>query len=166
MRNVVIDDEVNARLAKASAAFGRLHKNVWNSRGITLETKIKVYWAIGLTTLLYGCKSWMVYQCHARKLNHFHTMYLRRLLGIKWQDKIPDTEVLRHASLPSIYTTLMQSQLHWAGHVVCMPDHWLPKRLFYGKLQQGKCFWGGQKKHYKDTLKVLLKAFDISIDTW
>ena len=139
LRNVVIDDEVNARLAKASAAFGRLHKNVWNQRGITLETKIKVYWGIVLTTLLYGCESWMVYQCHTRKLNHFHTTCLRKLLGIKWQDKIPDTEVLRHASLPSIYTILMQSQLHWAGHVVCMPDHWLPKRLFYGKLQQGKC---------------------------
>ena len=128
-RNVVIDDEVNARLAKASAAFGRLHKNVWNRRGITLETKIKVYWAIVLTTLFYGCESWTVYQRHARKLNHFHTTCLRKLLGIKWQDKIPDTEVLRCASLPSIYTILMQSQLCWAGHVVCMPDHWLPKRV-------------------------------------
>ena len=59
-RNVVIDDEVNARLAKASAAFGRLHKNVWNRTGITLETKIKVYWAIVLITLLYGCELWMV----------------------------------------------------------------------------------------------------------
>ena len=55
-RNVVIDDEVNARLAKASAAFGRLHKNMWKRRGITLETKIKIYQAIVLTTLLYGCE--------------------------------------------------------------------------------------------------------------
>ena len=165
-RNVVIDVEVNARLAKASAAFGRLHKNVWNRRGITLETKIKVYWAIILTTLLYGCKSWMVYQCHARKLNHFHTTCLRKLRGIKQKDKITDTEVLRCASLPSIYTILMQSQLCWAAHVVCMPDHWLPKRLFYGELQQGKCSLGGQKKHYRDTLKVPLKTFNISINTW
>ena len=54
----VIDDEVNARLAKASAAFGRLYKNTWNRRGITLEAKVKVYRAIALTTLLYGCESW------------------------------------------------------------------------------------------------------------
>ena len=56
-RNIVIDDEVNARLAKASAAFGRLHKNMWNRKSIFLETKIKVYWAIVLTTLLYGWES-------------------------------------------------------------------------------------------------------------
>ena len=29
-RNVVIDDEADARLAKANSAFGRLSKNVWN----------------------------------------------------------------------------------------------------------------------------------------
>ena len=60
---VVIDDKVNTRLAKASAAFGRLHKNVWDRRGITTETKIKVYKAVVLTTLLYGCESWTVYLC-------------------------------------------------------------------------------------------------------
>ena len=84
LRNVVIDDEVNATCAKASAAFGGLHKNVWNRRGITLETKVKVYWAIVLTTLLYGCELWMVYQHQARKLNHFHTTCLRKLLGINY----------------------------------------------------------------------------------
>ena len=114
-RNVIIDNEVNARIAKASVAFSRLHKNIWDRRGITQETKIKVYRAIVLTMLLYGCKTWTVYQRHARKLNHFHTTCLRKLLGIKWQDKIPDTEVLTGAGLPNIFTTLMQSQLCWAG---------------------------------------------------
>nr|XP_054755561.1 uncharacterized protein LOC129261526 [Lytechinus pictus] len=91
-------------LLKASAAFGRLYKNVWNRRGISTTTKIKVYRAMVLTTLLYGCETWTVYRRHARKLNHFHTTCLRKLLGIKWQDRIPDTEVLTRANLPSIYT--------------------------------------------------------------
>ena len=34
-----------------------------------------------------------------------------------------------------------------------MPDHRLPKSLFYGELQQGKRSHGGQKKRFKDTLK-------------
>lgn len=100
---------------------GRLYKD---RRGIKTETKIKVYRAaVVLTTLLYGYKAWTVYQRHGRKLNHFHTTSLRKLLGIKWQEKIPDTEVLIRAGLPSIYTMLMQSQLHRVGHVVRMPDH-------------------------------------------
>ena len=51
-----IDDEVNARIAKASAAFGRLHDSVWDRGGIKLDTKLKVYRVVVLPTLLYACK--------------------------------------------------------------------------------------------------------------
>ena len=39
----------------------------------------------------------------------------------------------------------------------------LPKKVFYGELQEGKRCQGGQKKRYKDTLKASLKDFDIRI---
>jgi len=51
----------------------------------------------------------------------------------------------------------MQRQLRWLGHVIRMPSYRLPRRLFYGALQQGQRSAGGQKKrfsiHIKDTLK-------------
>ena len=105
-----------------------------------------------LTTLLYGCESWTVYQNYTRKLNHFHSTCLGNLLGIKWQNKIPDTEVLRRASLFSIYTFLTKSQLRWARHVVRMPHNRTPKRLFFGKLQQEMRSLEGQKTRYKNAL--------------
>ena len=86
-QNFVIDDEVNTNSADYRA-------KAWNRRGISLHTRRKVYRAIVLPTLLYVCKTWPVYQRHARKPNHFHTINLRRLLNIKWKDKIPDIEVL------------------------------------------------------------------------
>ena len=162
-QNVTIDDEVNVKIARANATFSRLHANVWNRRDISLQTKLKVYRAIVLPTLLYACETWTVYQRHAKKLNHFHTTCLRRLLNIKWQDRIPDAEVLAQADLPSIYTILMQSQLCWVGHAARMPDHRLPKRLFYG---EGKRSHGGQKKRFKYTLKTTVKAFAITPDSW
>lgn len=68
--------------------------------------------------------------------------------------------------MPSIHTMLMQSQLRWAGHLARMPDHRLPRKIFYGELQQGKRSIGGQKKRYKDTLKASLKAFNIDPVCW
>ena len=50
-KSIVMDDEVNTWLAKASAAFDRHSRNVWNRRGISESTKIKVYRAVVLTTL-------------------------------------------------------------------------------------------------------------------
>ena len=165
-REANIDAEVNNRIAKASAAFGRLRNNVWERRGISTGTKLKVYRAVVLTTLLHACETWTVYSRHAKQLNHFHTSCLRRLLRIKWQDKIPDSEVLRRACIPSIYTLLQKAQLRWAGHMVRMSDRRLPKQLFYGELSMGKRSVGGQKKRFKDSLKVSVKDFGMCDNTW
>ena len=101
-----IDDEVNASIAKASAAFGQLCGSVWDRGGIKLNTKLKVYKAVVLPTLLYAFETWTVYQRHAKRLNHFHTSCIRKLLKIKWQDRIPDTEVLKRAGMQSVHTLL------------------------------------------------------------
>ena len=165
-KNARIDAEVDRRIAKASVAYGRLQNNVWNRKGLTLKTKLKVYKAVVLPSLLYSCEAWTVYQSHARKLNRFHLNSLRKILGIRWQDKIPDTEVLQRADMPSIHTTLRKNQLRWTGHVVLMNDSRLPKRLFYSELSVGRRSAGGQYKRYKDTLKATLKSFNMSPDTW
>ena len=133
-RVVHIDDEVNARIAKASAAFGRLRGSIWDRSGIRLDTKLKVYRSVMLPTLLYACETWTVYQRHANRLNHFHTSCLRKLLKIKSQDRIPDTEVLKRAGMQSIHTLLKLAQLRWTGHVTRMPDERLPKKILYGEL--------------------------------
>ena len=99
-QNANIDNDVVVRLAKASAAFGRLYDKVWNRKGIRLQTKLKVYKAAVVPTLLYGCEICTVYSRHVNMLYHFHTVSLRKLLNIKWQDKIPDTEVLTNTDLP------------------------------------------------------------------
>ena len=60
-RVVHIGDEVNARIAKASAAFGRQRGSIWDRSGIGLDTKLKVYRPVVLPTLLYACETWTVY---------------------------------------------------------------------------------------------------------
>ena len=96
-----------------------------------------------------------------KRLNHFHTSCLRKLLKIKWQDRIQDTDVLKRAGMQSIHTLLKLAQLRWTGHVTRMLR--LPKKILYGELQVGKRSHGGQKKRYKDTLKASLKDFSIPI---
>ncbi len=163
-RHVSID-EVNYRISRASSAFGRLYDRVWG-RGISVKTKLKVYRAVVLPSLLYACETWTVYSRHAKQLNSFHMRCLRNIMHIKWQDKIPDTEVLQRAEMESVFAMLKCSQLRWAGHVCRMSDERLPKRLFYGELKEGKCSQGGQRKRYKDCLKASLKCCNISPDSW
>ncbi|BHF70835.1 hypothetical protein SprV_0401388800 [Sparganum proliferum] len=53
-RNTKIDDEVANRISKASRAFGLLQSTVRNRHGFQLNTKLKMYKAVILATLLYG----------------------------------------------------------------------------------------------------------------
>ena len=148
-----IDDEVNARIAKASAAFGRLCGSVWDRSAIRLDTKLKVYKAVVLPTLLYACKTWTTSIQAA----------LENFLKIKWQDRIPDTEVLKRAWMQSVHTLLKLAQLRWTGHVTRMPMERLQKKILYGELEMSH---GGQKKQYKGTLKASLKDFNIPTESW
>nr|VZH90232.1 unnamed protein product [Spirometra erinaceieuropaei] len=165
-RNTKIDDEVANRISKASQAFGRLQSTVWNRHGLQLSTKLKMYKAVILPTVVYGAETWTVYAKQARRLNHFHLSCLRRILRLKWQDRIPDTDVLERTGILSIYAILRQIQLRWSGHLVRMDDERLPKRLFYGDVATGSRRQGGQIRRYKDTLKSSLKRLQINPTNW
>nr|VZI07672.1 unnamed protein product [Spirometra erinaceieuropaei] len=119
-RNTKIDDEVANRISKASQAFGRLQSTVWNRHGLELSTKLKMYKAVILPTLLYGAETWAVYTKEARRPNHSYLRCLPRILRLSWQDRIPDSDVLKRRGILSIYTMLKQMQLRWSGHLVRM----------------------------------------------
>nr|VZH98596.1 unnamed protein product [Spirometra erinaceieuropaei] len=161
-RTTKTDDEVANRISKASQAFGCLQSTVWNRHGLQLNTKLKMYKAVILPTLLYGAETWTVYTRQARRLNHFHLSCLRRILRLNWQDRIPDTDVLERTGMLSIYSMLRQMQLRWSGHLVRMDDERLPKRLFYGDVATGSRRQGGPTRRYKDTLKSSLKLLQIN----
>ena len=119
-----------------------------------------------LPTLLYACETWTVYQQHTKRLNHFHTSCLRKPLKIKWQDRIPDTEVQKSAEMQSVHTLLKLAQLRWTGNVTRMPEERLPKKILYGELEMSKRSHSGQKKQCKDTLKAALNDFNIPTESW
>lgn len=47
-----LDAEINCRIVKASASFGKLHSRVWSSHDLKLNTKVEVYNIVVLSTLL------------------------------------------------------------------------------------------------------------------
>ena len=104
-----IDAEIDQRLQKAAAAFGKLRKRVFEDPDIRTTTKIKVYRAIVLTSLLYASETWTTYRKHLKKLERFHQRCLRKLLNIKWQDYISNLSVLERAGLTSIEAVIVKN---------------------------------------------------------
>ena len=161
-----VSKDLDNRLSKTTSSFGRLSKRVWQSHSLRLSTKIQVYRAVVVPTLLYGAETWVLYRKQIRLLERFRQRCLRSILGTKWQDHVSNEAVIKRASLPSIESILFQVPLRWAGHVTRMEDVRMPKVVFFKELQEGKCDRGAPRKRYKDQLKTQLAQVGISHQSW
>ena len=109
--NISLDAEIDKRIGKAATTFARLSSRVWENPKLTIKTKVAVYNACVVSTLLYGSETWTTYARQERRLNSFHLRCLRRILDILWEDKVPNTEVLSRANLPIMFILLRQRRL-------------------------------------------------------
>ena len=119
-----------------------------------------VYNACVISTLLYGSETWTTYAGQERRLNTFHLRSIRRILGICWQDKVTNADVLSRIGLPTMYTLLRQRRLRWLGHVCRMEDGRIPKDILNGELALGRRTTGRPHLRYKDVCVRDMKAID------
>lgn len=164
--NLSLDAEINKRIGKASTAMSRLAKRVWENNALTRKTKILVYRAVVLSTLLYGSETWTTYSTQERRLNAFHMRCLRRILGVKWQDLTPNHVVLEEAGIQSVYALLTQRRLRWLGHINRMDDGRIPKDVLYSQLATGTRPTGRPILRFKDVCKRDMKQCDIVPTSW
>ena len=164
--NLSLDVKLDKRIGKAATTLACLTTHVWSNPMLTEKTKMAVYNACVINTLLYGSETWTTYARQERCLHTFHMRSLRSILGISWQDKVPNTEVLSRVGLPSMFTLLRQSRLRWLGHVHRTPDGRIPKDLLYGELATGSRCTGRPQLRYRDVVKCDMKAVGIDTETW
>ena len=158
-----LDAEITARIAKATAAFGRLTKRLWTNRNIRLDTKVAVYRAAVITSLLFGCETWTLKKAHLVRLEKFHQMNLRRIARIRWFHKVTNYEVLSRCNIPTLQSMIESAQLRWCGHVVRRKNDRIPKALLYGRITDGTSSRGNHAT-YLNSIKSTLRACAIPPD--
>ena len=164
--NLSLDTEIDKRIGKAASILARLTARVCTSHKLSVKTEMAVYNACVISTLLCGSETWTPYAGRERRLNSFHLRSIRRILGLSWQDKLTNGDVLSRAGLPSMYTMLGQRRLRWWGHVRRMDDGLISKYILYGELALGRRTTGRPQLRYKDVCIRDMKAVDIDIMSW
>lgn len=165
-KNLSLDSEIDTRIGKASTSMARLDERVWNNRNLTTNTKMRVYRACILSTLLYGSETWPTYTSQERKINAFHMRSLRRILGISWKDRVSNEAVHSTTGIPSIQSILSKNRLRWLGHVKRMDNSRLPKILLFGQLSTGTRSGGRPRLRFVDCCKRDMKECGIDIKSW
>ena len=146
--------------------MAKLNKRVWQNINLTINTRLKVYQACVSSIILHGSVTWTPYARQEAKLNSSHLRCLRRILGITWQDRIPNTTVPEKAKYSSIHALLSQRRLRWMGHICRMEKGTMPKDLLYGELDRGRHKTGCPLLRFKDVCKRDMKSAAIEIESW
>ena len=135
--NLSLEPERSRRIGKASSVMSRLSKRVWENKKLTHNTKMKVYQACVLSTLLYGTETWPTYSVQERRLNSVCQRHLRTIMHVTWKDHVSNHDILAKGKIPSLHALISQRRLQWLGHVTRMEDSRIPKDMLYSELCLG-----------------------------
>ena len=97
-------------------------------RLLSKNLKIKIYRALILPVVLYGCETWSLTLRKERKLRVFENMVLRRIFGPRSDEVTGEWRRLHKGELndlyssPNIVRVIKSIRMRWAGHVACMGE--------------------------------------------
>ncbi|VDO95649.1 unnamed protein product [Schistosoma margrebowiei] len=84
------DSDVKARIGKARFAFLQL-KNIWNSKQLSTNIKVRIFNINVKAVLLYGAETWRTTTTTIKKVQVFINSCLRKILNIHWPDTISNS---------------------------------------------------------------------------
>ena len=161
--------DVESRVNKAAAAFGKLSPLVFKNKDISMNAKKVAYIAIVVSILLYGCELWALTAAGRRKLRAFHHRCVRSICGVNmWHvqhHEISNVEILKRASLMSIDTYMARRRLRWIGHVSRMSWGRAPRKLLSSWVYQGRPR-GRPCMRWAESIEIDLKLAGIPISKW
>ena len=153
--------EIKCRIGKAQAAFTTLGK-FWKSKAISLNTKLRIFNSNVKSVLLYGCETWNASTMSVNRIQVFINRCLRRILGIKWTDKMSNETLWTRSRQIPADEEIGRRRWRWIGHTLRKPAGNITKNALDWN-PQGKRSRGRPKGTWR---RVVDKEVKDSGNTW
>ena len=106
--------------------------SIFNSRDITLPTKVRLAKAMVFPVVMYGCESWTVKKAEHGRIDAFELRCWRRLLRVPWTARRSNQSILKDISPGcSLEGLMLKLKLQYFGHLIWRVDS-LEKTLMLG----------------------------------
>ncbi|KAI8499356.1 hypothetical protein Bbelb_231200 [Branchiostoma belcheri] len=159
------DADIHLRIGRASAAMASLD-NVWSNRKLSLQTKLRLYNSLVLSILMYNAETWTLTATHELRVNAFDTRCLRRLLGIRWFDRVSNATLRDITKQPPLTSKIRLARLRLFGHIARAVPPLEPAALLR---ESAPTTWsrprGRPRRTWCDQLKDDLLTVSLNLDT-
>ena len=135
------DADIKARIGKARAAFIQLN-NIWKSKEIGRDTKLRIFNSNVKAVLLYGAETWRTTKTNEHKVQTFVNTCLRRILNIHWPEKLSNVDLWQRTSERPIKEEVLRRKWGWLGHTLRKPENNITRQSLtwnpQGKRKRGR----------------------------
>src|SRR6202142_3562357 len=111
------EGDVKRRLALAGATFHRLWEKVFKRHEISLAIKLRLLNAAVMPILLYGSETWSLTTTLENMVNACENRWLRRILRIKYTDRVSNMEVRARTGQEIVENTERKRRIRWLDGV-------------------------------------------------
>ena len=123
--------------------------------------EIKIYRAIILPFVLYGCETWSLTLREEHRLRVFDNRVLRRIFGPKRDDVTGECRKLHNEELndlysPNMFRAIKSRRMRLAGHAARMEERRAVYRVLVGK-PEGRRPLGRPRRRWEDNIKMDLQ---------
>ena len=121
---------------------------IFESRDITLSTKVHLVKAMVFPVVMYGCESWTIKKAECRRIDVFELWCWRRLLRVPWTARRSNQSILKEISPGCLLEGLtLKLKLQYFGHLMRSVDS-LEKTLMLGGI-------GGRRRRGQQRMRWL-----------
>ena len=113
-----MQEEIDSRVAKARRVYHMLSHRLWRQRGIQRRTKVKVFNAVVISTLLYGAGTWTRKKSQTKRLESVRCHLARRMLGVKPTDHVHMTKAYESLGMTSLRVLLNMRTMVYMGYEI------------------------------------------------
>ena len=122
--------------------------SIFQTRDITLPTKVHLFKAMVFPVLMYGYESWTVKKSEHRKIDAFELWCWRRLLRVPWTARRSKQSIQKEISPGcSLEGLILKLKLQYFGHLMQRVDS-LEKTLMLGGI-------GGRRRRGQQRMRWL-----------
>jgi hypothetical protein len=163
-----IHEEIKSRLKSGNACYHSV-QNLVSFRLLSKNTKIRVYRAIILPVVLYGCEIWTVTLREEQRLRVFENRMLRRIFGPRRDEAIGEWRRLHNAELNDLYSSpiiirvIKSRRMRLAEHVARMGEERGVYRILVGGPEARRPLWRPRRR-WEDNIKMDIEEVGWGMD--
>ena len=118
-----VEEDVKKRMQLANVCFNSL-KYLWrNHSHVAVNIRIQSYRAFVESVLMYNCGTWALTASLAEKLDCFQRKLLRRVLGLKWSDKVTNESLYKKYNLVPASIQVINARWRLFGHILRLNEN-------------------------------------------